>query len=156
MNFIYILQCFGEFCDFKAIMSKASKLLSVMRREPKQRQSVEVQEAIAMDTFRQRVSVNRVSNISHYGYTMRAPSFDYANWKPYGTVRSYEGQVHKDFMTQASGLAPWVRAVVMAGCEGQEERRWKALTQSAEQHSQIQSRAMSRSQSRDELVPASR
>ena len=97
---------------------------------------------------RQRLSVNRNSN--PYMYNMRAPGFDYMNWKPYGTIRT--GNHPDEFERHANALSKYVRAVVVSGCAGSEERKWKALTESAETSALLQSQAQSRAASREQLV----
>lgn len=86
-----------------------------------------------------------------------APGFDYAQWKPYGTVRYRDPEA--EFRQQALSLSPYVRCVVESGCLGVEERRWAAMTQQhpedlAIMESRMQSRSVSRAGSRDHLAPS--
>jgi hypothetical protein len=63
----------GEFVDMMGLRRKPKKTEAEERREQKE------QEAIALDTFRTRVTSYRNSFSPYQRY---APGFDYVNWKP--------------------------------------------------------------------------
>lgn len=93
-------------------------------------------EAVAMDTFRQRITLHRASmpqTYETYARTPMAPGFDYIHWKPYGMVRYHYRNNPDEYPLMAAALAPYVRCVVESGCQGQEETRWQSMTVPAHQ-----------------------
>jgi len=79
---------------------------------------------IAMDTFRQRISMHQAAMGSHY---QRAPGFDYVRWKQQGQHRMHHNP--DEYVLMCQGLAPYINSVAASSYEGLEERRWAGLTQ---------------------------
>ena len=137
-------------------MSKQNTLqfmINYIRPSRKPEKKPEPTEAMALDTFKHRIHSYRTSQ-ARYTNPM-APGFDYAHWKPYGTVRHQDSD--KEYLQVCLSLAPYVRSVVESACLGQEERRWAAMTQQhpeelAAHESRAASRQISRAASRDQLV----
>jgi hypothetical protein len=79
---------------------------------------------IAMDIFRQRISMHQAAMGSHY---QRAPGFDYVRWKQQGQHRMHHNP--DEYVHTCQGLAPYINSVAGSSFEGLEERRWAGLTQ---------------------------
>ena len=84
----------------------------------------EQNDAIAMDTFRQRISLHQAAQGSH---SQRAPGFDYVRWKQHGLHRMHHNP--DEYVQTCQGLGPYINAVAASSYEGREERRWAGLTQ---------------------------
>lgn len=90
-----------------------------------QRRTVEVNDEVALNTFRQRLSAMQTSP---YGQAyQRAPGFDYVRWKPQGEHRMHHSP--NEYVQTCQGLAPYINAVAASSWEGLEERRWAGMTQ---------------------------
>jgi len=97
-------------------------------------------DAIAMATFRQRISMHQAAMGSQY---QRAPGFDYVRWKQHGQHRMHHNP--DEYVQTCQGLGPYINAVAASSFEGLEERRWAGLTQ-APPSLGLQPRSASRSQ----------
>jgi len=79
---------------------------------------------VAMNTFRQRISMHQAAMGSHH---QRAPGFDYVRWKQQGQHRMHHNP--DEYVLTCQGLAPYISSVAGSSYEGLEERRWAGLTQ---------------------------
>jgi len=79
---------------------------------------------VAMNTFRQRISMHQAAMGSHH---QRAPGFDYVRWKQQGQHRMHHNP--DEYVLTCQGLAPYINSVAASAYEGLEERRWAGLTQ---------------------------
>ena len=104
------------------------------------------QEALAMETFKSRVSAYRSS---FNPYNRRAPGYDYLNWKPHGTIR--DDNPSHSYTHTCRALGPYVRGVVESGMVGVEERMWVGVTGQSTGLSKPPSRNLSRAGSREIL-----
>jgi len=92
--------------------------------EAAQRAGMAEGDEIAMNTFRQRISMHQAAMGSHY---QRAPGFDYVRWKQQGQHRMHHNP--DEYVLMCQGLAPYINSVAASSYEGLEERRWAGLTQ---------------------------
>lgn len=120
-------------------MSKYFKNLIKRKDEDGPVISEEEQEMRAFEQFNQALAAQRSPDAYAPGYghykqpQRRAPGFDYVNWKPYGVIRYESGP--NNYALQANALAPYVRSVLESGCVGEEEQRWKSMTQPVDTNS---------------------
>ncbi|ELT86978.1 hypothetical protein CAPTEDRAFT_223612 [Capitella teleta] len=81
-------------------------------------------DGIAMETFQQRMNVNRASMGRHI---QTAPDFDYMHWKQYGRHRVRINH-DEDFVRQCRRLKPYVQTISDSVWLGREETRWSGLS----------------------------
>lgn len=93
---------------------------------------------IELSKFRKK-SLERRDEVDHMGL---ARGWDYINWKPFDWHR-YDYNPN-DYQQKCSALAPYVRSVLISGCEGSKEKRWENLTAGKHQEG-LYSRTMSQS-----------
>ena len=111
----------------RIVLTRSTAEKERLRHEKHQlrRQQELSSEEIAMRTFQRRISESRESK-SYTQRDNRAPGWDYIHWKPYGWHR-YDYNPD-DYQQRCYALAPYVRSVLISGCEGVHEKRWENLT----------------------------
>jgi len=99
-------------------------LMRLFTKQPPAPEKQSMSDEIAMDTFRQRISMHQAAMGTHH---QRAPGFDYVRWKQHGQHRMHHNP--DEYVLTCQGLAPYINAVAYSSYEGLEERRWAGLTQ---------------------------
>jgi hypothetical protein len=114
--------------------------MKIVKKENVAQPVTTTSDEIAMETFRQRISMHQAAMGTHH---QRAPGFDYVRWKQHGQHRMHHNP--DEYVLTCQGLSPYINAVAYSSYEGLEERRWAGLTQ-APPSLGLQPKSASRSQ----------